>query len=111
MYELNTVMALGFASTNPLQALAVALFLSLIMKKYADVWTFAGLALAADLLLSVASGALHAGGGAQGVASSLLALIGSLPQEAGAVAIRYVCLMLAVSFGFGARAALHSKFA
>ena len=112
MDEFNTVLGIGFGQ-DAIRAIAVAMVLSLLMKRYAEVWTFAGIGLAIDRLLIpliIEAGASDRSG-ASTVASSAWRTISSTPTDLGEVAVRYVGLMILLSVWFGGRCVLHHRFA
>ncbi|GAB4523546.1 MAG: hypothetical protein Tsb0010_07630 [Parvularculaceae bacterium] len=110
MDDLETVFDLAFATTHAAQAIGLALFLSLFMNKYEDVWRYAGAALALDRFLPAIYVFLQGGGLGESWAECWR-LISSLTTEYDALAIRFVILMVVASFGFWGRVTLNQKFA
>ncbi|MEM1104120.1 MAG: hypothetical protein AAF527_10500 [Pseudomonadota bacterium] len=110
MEDLNTIVNLGFSRGDGVQAVAIALILSLIMKRYAEVWSYAAAAMAIDRTLIVLFMFLK-GSGPGELVGYIWSGIQNAPENAGLLAVRLVGMMLIISIGFAARCKIHGKLA
>ena len=107
MDDLNTVWSIGF-SGRAAEAAVIATFLSLLLKKYADVWKYAGYALGIDQALPIL---LHVTEGVSATANAAWLQLAAIPTNVGELCVRFVGLMIIITAAFAARSALHNRFA
>jgi len=110
MEDLNALVQVGFTPSDGLQAVAIALVLSMIMKKYAEVWTYTLTAFALDRLLVVLFMFLK-GAEPGELAGYVWNSVLNVANDADLLAVRLIGIMLIVSIGFAARCKIHGKFA
>lgn len=110
MDELLYIWSLGFAPSDTMRGIMVALLLSLLVVKSEQVWRYALYALLADRLFPVLSNAVT-GDSLGSVWESISYALGNLGSDLGVMTIRFVVMYAIINFAFSLRTTVHARLA
>ncbi|MEM8986337.1 MAG: hypothetical protein AAGC95_06390 [Pseudomonadota bacterium] len=110
MEDLNYIVGMGFTSADGIRAVIIALIVSQMMQKYAQVWTYTGIAFGFDRMLPFLL-MITDGRDLGYVGDRFWDMVMGMPEDLGVLSIRFMGMMIIISLGFAGRSAIHQRFA